>query len=50
MLNETSQAQKDNYYMIPFISLNLIKVEIRMERLERRGSNIGDREMAAIGD
>lgn len=33
--NETRQAQKDNYYI--FISLNLIKVEIRMERLGRRG-------------
>lgn len=35
MPNETSQVQKDNYYI--FISLNLIKVEIRMERLGRRG-------------
>lgn len=35
MPNETSQAQKDNYYI--FISLNLIKVEIRMEKLGRRG-------------
>lgn len=35
--NETSQAQTYNYYMVSFISLNLIKVEIRMERLGRKG-------------
>ena len=35
--NKTSQAQKYIYYMVSFISLNLIKVEIRMERLERKG-------------
>lgn len=37
MPNETSQAQIDNYYMASFISLNLIKVEIRMEGLGRKG-------------
>lgn len=40
MLNEASQAQKDNYYMISLIlwniiSLNLIKLEMGMERLGR---------------
>ena len=48
MPNETSQAQKYNYYMVSFISLNVIKVEIRMERLERKGDE-GARKWQPVG-